>query len=551
MPPSPISPIPARLLSAFLLALVLIVWFGTLDYRNLVRPDEGRYAEIPREMAASGDWLTPRLNGLKYFEKPALQYWATAAAYKVFGEHHWTARLWSALTGFAGLLLAWFTARRLWGEPAGRYAALVLASSFLYAAIAHINTLDMGVTFFMFLGLAGFLLAHREGADDGDNRLWMHVVWAALALSVLSKGLIGLVLPGAVLVTYTLIQRDFAMWKRLHFLTGLPLFFAIAAPWFIAVSYANPEFFNFFFIHEHFERFLTKGHKRYQPWYAFIPILAFGILPWLLMLFPALGRAWQAEPGRFQPKRFLLVWAVFIFVFFSASSSKLPSYILPIFPALALMIGAYLPQAKARSLLWMTVPIALLAAIGVVASPLSVILASDEVPLALYQQYARWLAVAALVWAVGSFAALDRLRREKIYAGMVMLGMSSLIAGQLAMLGHDTLSPASSAAHLVTQIRPYLKADAPFFSVGMYEQTLPYYIKRPVTLVNYQDEMAFGIKQEPDKWLPDFATFESIWRNAPYAMAIMEPGLYSEFQAKGLPMREIARDTRRVVVVTP
>jgi len=189
----------AKLLSAFLLALVIFVWFGTLDYRNLVRPDEGRYAEIPREMAASGDWLTPRLNNLKYFEKPALQYWATAAAYTIFGEHHWTARLWSALTGFAGLLLAWFTARRLWGETAGMYAALVLASSVLYAAIAHINTLDMGVTFFMFLGLAGFLLAHRDGADDGENRLWMHVVWAALALSVLSKGLIGMVLPGAVL----------------------------------------------------------------------------------------------------------------------------------------------------------------------------------------------------------------------------------------------------------------------------------------------------------------------------------------------------------------
>ena len=546
-----ISPAPAKFLSAFLLALVLLVWFGTLDYRNLVRPDEGRYAEIPREMAVSGDWLTPRLNNLKYFEKPALQYWATAAAYNVFGEHHWTARLWSALTGFAGLLLAWYTARRLWGEPAGMYSALVLAGSVLYAAIGHINTLDMGVTFFMFLGLAGFLLAQRDGASERDNRLWMHVVWAALALSVLSKGLIGMVLPGAVLVIYTLIQRDFALWRRLHFLTGVPLFFAIAAPWFVAVSIANPEFFHFFFIHEHFERFLTKGHNRYHPWYTFIPILALGILPWLLMLFPALGRAWKAEPGRFQPKRFLLVWAVFIFVFFSVSSSKLPSYILPIFPALALLIGAYLPHAKARGLFWMVAPIAALAATSVVLSPLSVMFAGEEVPLALYQQYARWLAVAALVWAVGSFVALYWLRREKVTAGLVALGLSTLCAGQLALLGHDTLSPASSAAHLIPQIRAYLKPGVPFYSVGMYEQTLPYYIKRTVTLVKYQDEMAFGIEQEPDKWLPDYAAFESVWRKTAYALAIMTPGTYDEFQIKGLPMREIARDTRRVVVTTP
>ncbi len=542
---------PSRSVLALLLTLLLVVWFGTLDYRSLVRPDEGRYAEIPREMAVSGDWTTPRLNGIKYFEKPALQYWATAAAYTLFGEHHWTARLWSALTGFAGLLLAWFTARRLWGERAALYSTLVLASSLLYALIGHINTLDMGVTFFLFLGLAGFLLAHRDGADARENRLWMHVVWASLALSVLSKGLIGLVLPGAVLVLYTLIQRDFALWKRLHFLTGLPLFFLIAAPWFIAVSLANPEFFHFFFIHEHFERFLTKVHRRYHPWYTFFPILALGILPWLVTMFPALVRAWRAEPGRFQPKRFLLIWTVFIFVFFSVSNSKLPSYILPIFPALALLIGEYLGAARARFLFWQAAPIAGLAGIAFLISPYALLFASDEVPVALYKHYAVWLAVAALVWFVGSLAALFLLRRERITAGLLSLGVGTLIAGQLALLGHDSLSPASSAVHLARQIQPYLKPGAPFYSFGMYEQTLPFYIKRTVTLVDYQDEMAFGIRQEPDKWLPDYAAFDAVWRKAPYALAIMTPNAFAEIQAKGLPMREIARDTRRVVVVTP
>lgn len=545
------SSLPSKPLLLFLLAALFLVWFGTLDYRALVRPDEGRYAEIPREMAVTGDWTTPRLNGIKYFEKPALQYWATAAAYDIFGEHHWTARLWPALTGFAGLLLAWYTARRLWNERAALYSTLVLASSLLYSLIAHINTLDMGVTFFMFLGLAGFLLAHRDGADARENRLWMHVVWASLALSVLSKGLIGLVLPGAVLVLYTLIQRDFALWKRLHFLTGLPLFFLIAAPWFVAVSLANPEFFHFFFIHEHFERFLTKVHRRYHPWYTFIPILILGILPWLFAMFPALGRAWRAEPGRFQPKRFLLIWAVFIFFFFSISSSKLPSYILPIFPALALLIGEYLTYPRARTLFWQAAPIAFLAGLGLLLSPYSVMFASEEVPRALYEKYAVWLAVAALVWFIGALAALFLLRRERVTAGLLSLGIGTLIAGQLTLLGHDSLSPASSAVHLARQIQPYLKPDAPFYSVGVYEQTLPFYIKRTVTLVDYQDEMAFGIQQEPDKWLPDYATFEAVWRKAPYALAIMTPGKFEEIRTKGLPMVEIARDTRRVVVKTP
>src|SRR6185369_4589718 len=106
-----------------------LAWFGNIGYRKLVKADEGRYAEIPREMVASGDWLTPRLNGFKYFEKPALQYWATAAAFSVFGLHDWAARLWPALTGFLGVLLVWLIGNRAFGPPVGLASAAVLASS--------------------------------------------------------------------------------------------------------------------------------------------------------------------------------------------------------------------------------------------------------------------------------------------------------------------------------------------------------------------------------------------------------------------------------------
>src|SRR6476660_809673 len=134
-----------------LVLLALVAFAVALDNmsRRLANPDEGRYSEISREMAASGDWVTPRLNGIKYFEKPPLQYWATAAAYKAFGEHHWTARLWPALTGFLGVLLMFHVGARLYGRDAGVYAALVLGSSLLYTLMGHILTLDMGLTFFM------------------------------------------------------------------------------------------------------------------------------------------------------------------------------------------------------------------------------------------------------------------------------------------------------------------------------------------------------------------------------------------------------------------
>src|SRR3954465_1517699 len=129
------------LLRGSLLLVALIIWFSNLDYRKLIKPDEGRYAEISREMAVTGDWVTPRLNGIKYFEKPPLQYWMTAATFELFGLDEWTARLWSAITGFAGVLLAWFAGRRLFGPTAGALAGMALGTSLWYLVIGHLNTL--------------------------------------------------------------------------------------------------------------------------------------------------------------------------------------------------------------------------------------------------------------------------------------------------------------------------------------------------------------------------------------------------------------------------
>ena len=536
----------------WLLLVTLLIWFSNLEYRKLVKPDEGRYAEIPREMVASGDWTTPRLNNIKYFEKPPLQYWATATAYKLFGEHEWTARLWSALTGLLGIVAIFFAGVRLFGKQAGFYAALVLGSSLLYVLIGHINTLDMGVTFFMTLALMGFLLAQRDAATPRENRLWMHITWASLALSLLSKGLIGLVLPGAVLVIYSILQRDFAIWKRLHLITGLLLMLAISAPWFIAVSVQNPEFPHFFFVHEHFARFLTKVHGRFHPWWYFVPIYLLGVLPWLVPMADALGRAWKRNAAsKFQPRRFLFVWIVFIYLFFSISDSKLPSYILPIFPALALLIGERLTHVSARAFLWQSVPIAIFAAVCVWLAPSLIDNASDEVPLALYISYEKWALAAAIIWLLGSLFGLFFAYRDKRTVAIIILALTGLVSGQLILSGHESLAPSNSSYHIAQQIKPYIKPDTPIYSLDMYDQTLPFYIKRTVTLVRYQDELKFGLEQEPHKWIADLNSFKQIWDEQSYALAIMPPDTYRQMELERLPMRIIARDTRRVIVRTP
>lgn len=539
----------SRRLQVILLVVFGLIWFSNLEYRKLVNPDEGRYAEIPREMVASGDWTTPRLNDIKYFEKPALQYWATAAAYTVFGEHQWTARLWSALTGFLGVLLVFFTGRRLFGEETGWNAALVLASSLLYVLIGHVNTLDMGVSFLLSAAVCAFCLAQSDASDARARRHWMLAAWAALALAVLSKGLIGLALPGAALVLYIVIERDWRLARGLHLVPGLSLFFLITVPWFAAVSLANPEFPRFFFIHEHFERFLTKAHGRYQPMFYFIPVLLAGMLPWTVTLADALARAWKREPEKhFQVQRFLLIWAVVVFVFFSASSSKLVSYILPLFPALALLVGARLSQLSARALAWQTLPAALAGIALLALMPGIERYASREVPLELFQHYAVWLTAAALLQIAGAAACFALAWSGRGAAALCVLACTGLAFAQLALSGHESLSTANSAYHIAQQVKPELKPSMPFYSVDTYDQSLQFYLQRSTTMVAYKDELAFGIEQEPEKFIPDIATFENTWNAGREALALMAPDTYARLSAEGLPMRLVARDTRRVVV---
>ncbi|HLW74015.1 MAG TPA: phospholipid carrier-dependent glycosyltransferase, partial [Gammaproteobacteria bacterium] len=227
--------------------LLALAWFIGLGHRDLFQTDEGRYAEIPREMLVSGDWVTPRLDAIKYFEKPPLQYWATTAAFSVLGESNGTSRLWTALLGFLGILMTGFAGVRLFDRRTGWFGALMLTGSVYYAIMGHFNTLDMGVTFFMCGSLFAFLFA-MEAPDTSRRRGWMYLAWGLAALATLSKGLEAVVLPGAVFVLYVALTRDWQRFKQLHIFGGIIIYLLVAAPWFVLVSLRNPEFPQFFFI---------------------------------------------------------------------------------------------------------------------------------------------------------------------------------------------------------------------------------------------------------------------------------------------------------------
>ncbi len=321
------------------LVLVCAALFGIgLGFAPLANPDEARYAEIPREMLAAHDYVTPRLDGVKYFEKPPLTYWLVAVCLRFLGPGEAAARTTPAVLAAAGVLLTYAAGRSLGGRVAGLWAALVQATSLLYLVHARILLTDMVVSVFLTATLYCFLLGVR--APPGRRRrLLFYGLYASAALATLAKGLIGFLLPGAVMFFWLLL---FNQWRRLrpfYLPTGLLVFAVVAVPWHALVAGRNPEWAWFYFVHEHWLRFTTTTHGRGEPWWFFIPIVLFGLFPWTGFLWPSLREAAAENRAARADALFPVLWAGLILLFFSASQSKLVPYALPVFPPLALLVG--------------------------------------------------------------------------------------------------------------------------------------------------------------------------------------------------------------------
>ena len=541
----------SRWVAGALLACVLI-WFVGLEYRGLFMPDEGRYADIARTMLDTGDWVTPRLNGIKYLEKPPLQYWATAGVFALFGIDEWTARMWPALTGLLCIAFTAFAARRVAPGPSWLFAALAFAGSWGFFLGAQFLTLDMGLTFFLCVAMLAFVLSRRAGSPPGAERNWMLLAWAALACGVLSKGLVSVVIPGLALAVYCAVERDLSPLKRLHWLPGLALFAAIVLPWFLLVQEKNPEFFRFFFVYEHFERYLLPEHHRPGPWWYFVPVILVGLLPWTPAVPAAILRAWKAPAEGFKLDRFLVIWAAVVVVFFSASHSKLPGYVLPAVPAILLLFARHYPALSAR--LQRSPALACVAA-GIVLALTAAALPALAAPLSInaYEpRYSVWLLGAALVLLAAGIVSLALRKRALNEASFAAAAMGSLIAIQLALSGTHVLDGNYSSERLIEQIagdQLRFPREPPFYSVASYDQSVPFYLGRPVTLVAYKDELAPGIAAEPGKYVRSVEEFLALWHDERgEAFAIMKPRLYEKLSGEGLPGHILARDARWIIV---
>jgi len=192
-----------------------------------------------------------------------------------------------------------------------------------------------------------------------------------------------------------------------------------------------------------------------------------------------------------------------------------------------------------------------LALLGLGLAPFTDMRADTSLQQQMYSDYSSWLIAASLIWLLGVIVALLFLHHSKKPVAVLVLALSSLIAAQLGTSGYNTIAKERSAYLIADAIRPYVKMDVPFYSIADYEQTLPFYLKRTFTLVAFQDEMAFGILQEPQRWVPDIASFIKLWQVQPAALAIMPVSIYPQLQSAGLKMKTLYQDTQYIVVSKP
>ena len=352
-----------------LLFLCAVVFFYGLGRLPFIGPDEPRYAEVAREMYATGDWITPRLGGIKWFEKPALTYWLLASGYALFGENEFGARFGVAAVSTFGALLLYFFGRRARSARFGYLSAAALVTCGLWPAFARGVTCDLPLTVAIETALLSFFLWESKESETGSGRLW-YVFCFALGLATLAKGLVGVVLPMMIIGPYLILTGAWrsALRPRLIILGAL-IFLGTAAVWYAPVIARNGrEFINEFFVGHHFQRYLSNKYRHPQPFYFFPLVVAAGSFPWSFSLLSSLGQTLVGLGRRLSRSNIersdvilgllrqtkvcpadrldllLLLWIAAPIVFFSFSWSKLPGYILPVFPAVALTVGRELER---------------------------------------------------------------------------------------------------------------------------------------------------------------------------------------------------------------
>jgi len=325
-----------------LVALCVVLFFVGLGERPLWDVDEGMHAATSKVMVESGDWLTPMHNGERFYDKPVLYPWLVALSFVVFGFTEFAARFPAALFGTATVLATYWLGCGLFNRLVALLGAATLATSLKFLVMSRVVVHDVVFTFWVTLGLAAWWAAYRAQEDAiWSRRRWLALCYFAGGVALLTKGPLGVVLIALVALPFLLVERRLAFLKRMGLPWGALIVLVVAAPWYVAMVVRHPDYGAYFFIQQNLLNFTSEGARHAAPFHYYIGPFLGGLFPWSGFIPVAVWTAWQARQTEHgSAYRFLLAWLASVLLFFSVASSKIPSYIMPLFPAAALLVGA-------------------------------------------------------------------------------------------------------------------------------------------------------------------------------------------------------------------
>lgn len=499
------------LLGIFVLA-IFYLYLAHLGSYHLMDPDEGRYNQIPREMLLSGDFITPHLNGVEYFEKPAFQYWFTAIMMKIFGVTEFAGRILPALSAIGCVGLVGFLGTMMYSRKVGLLASAILATSCLNLIVASINILDMALTLFMTACMVFFYAFERT-----EKKKWLVAFYIAMGFGVLTKGLVAIILPFGILFWYTILTKRPHLFLKLFYLPGILAFLIVTVPWFYLVCQANHDFFYFFFVREHFLRFTTKMHDRFQPWWFFIPFVIIGMLPWtgfLLSLFSKKGviRKTTSQRNRFDII-FLLLWFFIIFIFYSISDSKLVPYIMPCWMPLAILIAASIKRFEdENSWLSHSFLINSILCLAFVGALVGYVLSSNYLTIDEFIAEGGLLTAALFIGTIASILVWIKTKRFRCTVSVLC------VMGFFFGLGlHDVQQQVhnnQSAYYVSQKINELNPQDALIVNYGDFYHGIPYYTNQRVALADFKGELEFGSKHPSGAgWFFNGEELNNLWNS--------------------------------------
>ena len=472
---------------------VFSVWilFAGLGGAALFEPDEGRNAEVAREILLLKDPVTPHYDFIPRLDKPVLFFDLVALSFKLFGVSEWAARLPSVLAALGCILLVYFFSRALFGTRAALWSGLVLVTSPEFFALSRIVILEMTLTLFMSIALCGFVLG-QQPLGRNQKRAWFILVYPALGAATLVKGPVGFLLPGGVIFLYLLLSRRWSAIKEMELPLGIALLLVTAAPWYALAEFRNPGYLTHFLWNENVVRFATTHFHRSSPWYYFIVVLAAGFFPWTLVLPTAVAnlRKYSGQDERL----FLIVWAVLPLLFFSMSSSKLPHYILFVYPPVAVIVGTtmadLLSQASLKTFSLVSLPglaFVLLALVTTIVTGRPDILPPGIQP---YVQLTfptvpiPLLAGSMLVVVFGPVAVRNTLwKKSLIFYAAVAGSFAIFISTAIPVIKEVSLH--RSSKQLVDKAASFVGAEDQLVLYGGYPSSLPFYfnVQRSIWVV--------------------------------------------------------------------